>query len=209
MLYQILKFLYSHHNSGNYIMREKWKMRFIVAILEEIVIMIIFLSFPLHCCLWHLGSFLLCRVTPPDGDPSPSGAPGCSDGPVGATCGAGAMALPAISTLSLPMSQGKPSLRRIKGRIHRSKSLDSLDLLDANVRLADSQQLNIHRYTTSATILAYLLFYGILFLELINNFASKLWMIRDNLTKITSVKNSSFSGDLNVQEAQTTPFFFF
>ncbi|KAM6950733.1 tight junction protein 1 isoform 1-T1 [Lycodopsis pacificus] len=30
------------------------------------------------------------------------------------------------------MSQGKPSLRRIKGRIHRSKSLDSMDLLDSN-----------------------------------------------------------------------------
>ncbi|KAF4111132.1 hypothetical protein G5714_008163 [Onychostoma macrolepis] len=30
-------------------------------------------------------------------------------------------------------SQGKPSLRRIKGRIHRSKSLDSIDLLDCNV----------------------------------------------------------------------------
>ena len=29
--------------------------------------------------------------------------------------------------------QGKPSLRRIKGRIHRSKSLDSIDLLDAHV----------------------------------------------------------------------------
>ncbi|XP_030650061.1 tight junction protein ZO-1 [Chanos chanos] len=29
-------------------------------------------------------------------------------------------------------SQGKPSLRRIKGRIHRSKSLDSIDLLDSN-----------------------------------------------------------------------------
>uniref|UniRef100_A0A8C7M9F4 Zona occludens protein 1 n=1 Tax=Oncorhynchus kisutch TaxID=8019 RepID=A0A8C7M9F4_ONCKI len=38
----------------------------------------------------------------------------------------------ATSTLSLPMTQGKPSLRRIKGRIHRSKSLDSIDLLDSN-----------------------------------------------------------------------------
>nr|XP_061813334.1 tight junction protein ZO-1-like [Nerophis lumbriciformis] len=28
--------------------------------------------------------------------------------------------------------QGKPSLRRIKGRIHRSKSLDSIDLMDSN-----------------------------------------------------------------------------
>ncbi|RXN04153.1 tight junction ZO-1-like isoform X4 [Labeo rohita] len=32
-------------------------------------------------------------------------------------------------------SQGKPSLRRIKGRIHRSKSLDSIDLLDCNIML--------------------------------------------------------------------------
>ncbi|XP_068170598.1 tight junction protein ZO-1 isoform X3 [Antennarius striatus] len=71
-------------------------------------------------------------VTPQDGETSPSGAPGCSDEPSGATGGAGAMAMPATSTLSLPMSQGKPSLRRIKGRIHRSKSLDSMDLLDAN-----------------------------------------------------------------------------
>ncbi|XP_051741045.1 tight junction protein ZO-1 isoform X4 [Ctenopharyngodon idella] len=29
-------------------------------------------------------------------------------------------------------AHGKPSLRRIKGRIHRSKSLDSIDLLDSN-----------------------------------------------------------------------------
>ncbi|XP_035251268.1 tight junction protein ZO-1-like isoform X5 [Anguilla anguilla] len=29
-------------------------------------------------------------------------------------------------------NQGRPSLRRIKGRIHRSKSLDSVDLLDSN-----------------------------------------------------------------------------
>ncbi|XP_017297213.1 tight junction protein ZO-1 isoform X4 [Kryptolebias marmoratus] len=71
-------------------------------------------------------------VTPSDGDTSPTDAPGCSDGSVGATGGAGATALPATSTLSLPMSQGKPSLRRIKGRMHRSKSLDSLDLLDSN-----------------------------------------------------------------------------
>ncbi|KAK5902070.1 hypothetical protein CesoFtcFv8_007364 [Champsocephalus esox] len=34
---------------------------------------------------------------------------------------------------SVSTIQGKPSLRRIKGRIHRSKSLDSLDLLDSNV----------------------------------------------------------------------------
>ncbi|XP_031702591.1 tight junction protein ZO-1 isoform X7 [Anarrhichthys ocellatus] len=71
-------------------------------------------------------------VTPQDEDTSPTGAPGCSDGHTGATGGAGAMAMPATSTLSLPMSQGKPSLRRIKGRIHRSKSLDSMDLLDSN-----------------------------------------------------------------------------
>ncbi|XP_019909403.2 tight junction protein ZO-1 isoform X5 [Esox lucius] len=38
----------------------------------------------------------------------------------------------ATSTLSLPVTQGKPSLRRIKGRIHRSKSLDSIDLLDSS-----------------------------------------------------------------------------
>lgn len=76
-----------------------------------------------------------CRVTPSDGDTSPTDAPGCSDGTVGATGGTGATALPATSTLSLPMSQGKPSLRRIKGRMHRSKSLDSLDLLDSNVSL--------------------------------------------------------------------------
>ncbi|XP_029701775.1 tight junction protein ZO-1 isoform X3 [Takifugu rubripes] len=67
-------------------------------------------------------------VTPQDGDTSPSGA----DEPTGATGGAGAMAISASSTLSLPMSQGKPSLRRIKGRIHRSKSLDSIELLDSS-----------------------------------------------------------------------------
>lgn len=71
-----------------------------------------------------------CRVTPQDGDTSPSGA----DEPTGATGGAGALAISATSTLSLPMSQGKPSLRRIKGRIHRSKSLDSIDLLESSVR---------------------------------------------------------------------------
>ncbi|CAJ1049729.1 tight junction protein ZO-1 isoform X8 [Xyrichtys novacula] len=71
-------------------------------------------------------------VTPQDGETSPPGATGYSDGPIGATGGAGAMAMPSTSTLSLPMSQGKPSLRRIKGRIHRSKSLDSIDLLDSN-----------------------------------------------------------------------------
>ncbi|KAM8894449.1 tight junction protein 1 isoform 6-T6 [Spinachia spinachia] len=69
-------------------------------------------------------------VTPQDGDTSPSGDPGCSDRATGAS--GSAMAMPATSTLSLPVSQGKPSLRRIKGRIHRSKSLDSMDLLDSN-----------------------------------------------------------------------------
>lgn len=34
---------------------------------------------------------------------------------------------------SVSTVQGKPSLRRIKGRIHRSKSLDSIDLMDSNV----------------------------------------------------------------------------
>ncbi|XP_049573852.1 tight junction protein ZO-1 isoform X4 [Syngnathus scovelli] len=71
-------------------------------------------------------------VTPPDEETSPTGVAESSDGPIGATEGAGAMAMPATSTLSLPVSQGKPSLRRIKGRIHRSKSLDSIDLLDSN-----------------------------------------------------------------------------
>ncbi|XP_048828985.1 tight junction protein ZO-1-like isoform X3 [Brienomyrus brachyistius] len=33
---------------------------------------------------------------------------------------------------SVSGGQGRPSLRRIKGRIHRSKSLDSMDLLDCN-----------------------------------------------------------------------------
>uniref|UniRef100_A0AAV2LN65 Uncharacterized protein n=1 Tax=Knipowitschia caucasica TaxID=637954 RepID=A0AAV2LN65_KNICA len=70
-------------------------------------------------------------VTPPDGDTSPPGASGDTDDLMGATGGVGATAMQATSTLSLPM--GKPSLRRIKGRIHRSKSLDSIDLLDANV----------------------------------------------------------------------------
>lgn len=76
-----------------------------------------------------------CRVTPSDGDTSPTDAPGCSDRTDGATGSTGATALPTTSTLSLPVSQGKPSLRRIKGRMHRSKSLDSLDLLDSNVSL--------------------------------------------------------------------------
>lgn len=92
-------------------------------------------------------SSFCCRVTPQDGDTSPSGAPGCSDGLLGATGGAGAMAMPATSTLSLPMSQGKPSLRRIKGRIHRSKSLDSIDLLDSNVSLTRDLITPTYRYT--------------------------------------------------------------
>ncbi|XP_056271772.1 tight junction protein ZO-1 isoform X6 [Pseudoliparis swirei] len=37
-----------------------------------------------------------------------------------------------ITGSSVSTIQGKPSLRRIKGRIHRSKSLDSLDLLDSH-----------------------------------------------------------------------------
>ncbi|XP_072527224.1 tight junction protein 1 isoform X2 [Salminus brasiliensis] len=45
--------------------------------------------------------------------------------------------IPTPDTISLVADsecsvQGKPSLRRIKGRIHRSKSLDSIDLLDSN-----------------------------------------------------------------------------
>ncbi|XP_077084736.1 tight junction protein 1 isoform X6 [Siphateles boraxobius] len=43
-----------------------------------------------------------------------------------------APAAPAATAPAAAASQGKPSLRRIKGRIHRSKSLDSIDLLDCN-----------------------------------------------------------------------------
>ncbi|XP_064192046.1 tight junction protein ZO-1-like isoform X8 [Anguilla rostrata] len=43
------------------------------------------------------------------------------------SCDASTAAAPPAS-----VSQGKPSLRRIKGRIHRSKSLDSIDLLESN-----------------------------------------------------------------------------
>ncbi|KAJ7986021.1 hypothetical protein DPEC_G00346500 [Dallia pectoralis] len=50
----------------------------------------------------------------------------------GAGAMGGATVMFATSTLSLPVTQGKPSLRRIKGRIHRSKSLDSIDLLDSS-----------------------------------------------------------------------------
>lgn len=50
--------------------------------------------------------FLFGRVTP------------SSENPNGATCS---------------VSQGKPSLRRIKGRIHRSKSLDSIDFCEFTV----------------------------------------------------------------------------
>ncbi|XP_067297709.1 tight junction protein ZO-1 isoform X13 [Pseudorasbora parva] len=49
--------------------------------------------------------------------------------------GSDAPAASAASAATAPAaaaSQGKPSLRRIKGRIHRSKSLDSIDLLDCN-----------------------------------------------------------------------------
>ncbi|XP_038139740.1 tight junction protein ZO-1 isoform X3 [Cyprinodon tularosa] len=90
-------------------------------------------------------------VTPQEGDSPPSDAPGSSSGPLGATGGAGAIALPATSTLSLPMSQAKPSLRRIKGRIHRSKSLDSMDLLDSNSAameetiIWEQHTVNLHR----------------------------------------------------------------
>ncbi|KYO21406.1 hypothetical protein Y1Q_0001622 [Alligator mississippiensis] len=34
---------------------------------------------------------------------------------------------------SCSVSQGKPSLRRIKGRIHRSKSLDSIDFCEFSI----------------------------------------------------------------------------
>ncbi|XP_052457914.1 tight junction protein ZO-1 isoform X21 [Carassius gibelio] len=43
-----------------------------------------------------------------------------------------ANAASAVTPPAAAASQGKPSLRRIKGRIHRSKSLDSIDLLDCN-----------------------------------------------------------------------------
>ncbi|XP_028971093.2 tight junction protein ZO-1 isoform X4 [Esox lucius] len=43
----------------------------------------------------------------------------------------GSGSISASSSVST-IHQAKPSLRRIKGRIHRSKSLDSIDLLDAN-----------------------------------------------------------------------------
>lgn len=108
----------------------------------------VFLTSSLFLCLCR------CRVTPPDGETSPSGAPGCSDEPSGATGGAGAMAMPATSTLSLPMSQGKPSLRRIKGRIHRSKSLDSIDLLDSNVSLD---------HTNMDTVIIYIFFFALFY----------------------------------------------
>uniref|UniRef100_A0A8C5CRG5 Tight junction protein 1a n=1 Tax=Gadus morhua TaxID=8049 RepID=A0A8C5CRG5_GADMO len=68
------------------------------------------------------------RVTQDDGDTaSMAPHPDDIDGPQGAS-----------STLSLPMSQGKPSLRRIKGRIHRSKSLDSMDLLDSGAAMEET-----------------------------------------------------------------------
>ncbi|CAL8246788.1 unnamed protein product [Lota lota] len=67
-------------------------------------------------------------VTQDDGDTaSMAPHPDDLDGPPGAS-----------STLSLPMSQGKPSLRRIKGRIHRSKSLDSMDLLDSSAAMEET-----------------------------------------------------------------------
>ncbi|KAK6309358.1 hypothetical protein J4Q44_G00208210 [Coregonus suidteri] len=45
--------------------------------------------------------------------------------------GHGSGSISASSSVST-IHQAKPSLRRIKGRIHRSKSLDSIDLLDSN-----------------------------------------------------------------------------
>ncbi|KAM9529185.1 tight junction protein 1-like isoform 12-T12 [Salvelinus alpinus] len=45
--------------------------------------------------------------------------------------GHGSGSISASSSVS-SIHQAKPSLRRIKGRIHRSKSLDSIDLLDSN-----------------------------------------------------------------------------
>ncbi|KAI9529608.1 hypothetical protein NQZ68_007846 [Dissostichus eleginoides] len=52
---------------------------------------------------------------------------------------------------SVSTIQGKPSLRRIKGRIHRSKSLDSLDLLDSN-RLTTSMSFVFMACHSEATI---------------------------------------------------------
>ncbi|XP_051754709.1 tight junction protein ZO-1 isoform X13 [Ctenopharyngodon idella] len=63
------------------------------------------------CADWYLITCQLCFRVPPGSD-----APAAS-----------AATAPAAAA-----SQGKPSLRRIKGRIHRSKSLDSIDLLDCN-----------------------------------------------------------------------------
>ncbi|XP_066514142.1 tight junction protein ZO-1-like isoform X5 [Hoplias malabaricus] len=48
--------------------------------------------------------------------------------PPSSDAAASSFATPTVAAVS----QGKPSLRRIKGRIHRSKSLDSIDLLDCN-----------------------------------------------------------------------------
>ncbi|XP_042566719.1 tight junction protein ZO-1 isoform X4 [Clupea harengus] len=57
----------------------------------------------------------------------------------GSVAGAAAtlMSGSSLSTLSLSQSN-KPSLRRIKGRIHRSKSLDSIDLLDCNSAMEET-----------------------------------------------------------------------
>ncbi|CAL8381646.1 unnamed protein product [Arctogadus glacialis] len=69
------------------------------------------------------------------------------DGPQGAS-----------STLSLPMSQGKPSLRRIKGRIHRSKSLDSMDLLDSwsgKVLSVTQRRLRVSQWLSALTDSSY------------------------------------------------------
>ncbi|XP_028811883.1 tight junction protein ZO-1 isoform X6 [Denticeps clupeoides] len=61
-----------------------------------------------------------------------------TDGAAPAIATAADDCLPAVpasisASSTLAVGQGKPSLRRIKGRIHRSKSLDSMDLLDSNV----------------------------------------------------------------------------
>lgn len=53
---------------------------------------------------------------------------------------------------SVSTIQGKPSLRRIKGRIHRSKSLDSIDLLDSNVSNCKLNEL-MSCYTITDTII--------------------------------------------------------
>ena len=60
---------------------------------------------------------------------SSSHPPSCADPRIHPSPTAGSI----TAASSASTVQGKPSLRRIKGRIHRSKSLDSIDLLDSNV----------------------------------------------------------------------------